>query len=44
MIRAGTKAFQYIVFLPACLIRPSLLMVGFVTAGNGEFLGRPEYR
>ena len=38
MIRAGTKAFQYIVFFPACLVCRSLLMVGFVTAGNGGFV------
>jgi hypothetical protein len=38
MIRAGTKAFQYIAFLPAGLVCPSLLMVGFVTAGNGGFI------
>ena len=33
MIRAGTKAFQYIAFLP--------LMVGVVTVGNGGGIGRP---
>ena len=41
MIRAGTKAFQYIAFFPACLVCPSLLMVGFVSTGNGGFVDHP---
>jgi hypothetical protein len=39
MIRAGTQTFQYIAFLPAWLVCPSLLMVGFVNVENEGFIG-----
>ena len=41
MIRAGTKAFQYIPLLPAGLVCLSPLMVGFVTVGNRRIYWPP---